>query len=549
MQRWLLALDEPASNPCGNTAINHQSSSGTISTTALTVSAGNQNSSDNDGVKFALRLPNERYICNPDSLYAVPRTDLHEVEWIEPDSIDAEVSRFVAGSSTTTTTTTTTRNNPRRCYRTSTSSGYSSHSPPLSAGSYSCYASAVPRQGQGIFRALPITMKDQFGGGLAVIHESESIPRPIWPSAFPSPRELYQSDENPEYDAVYACCGRGCAYAYSYCDWDYENSTGISASARDVLLELSRTLNSVIEGETVMTPEEILHNISQKVAQGIGLKGGIYEYVYRNSSLLSAKTSFAGDKTSSLLSCNNRTLSTKINPVNSKLYSNMRQFYVHNPAWYTCLSSCEHTHGFLSSSSSSSKGGEPIGMNNEPGKKSSPPAVFLVDDHCRETTRTLLSESQIHRNLSGSRVCKCSNRSSHSIEQPRNAYTTHCAALDPKETIVINDETMQNRNRLVHNESEYATLECSDGGSSSEGIIVSSGKTNWDHRIRGFAGDLDFTLDVSRAERLGRTIAKAKRKRQWCRALTAFFGLVFFVLSVVIVSLSVTRGRKVFGSM
>ncbi|XP_076178414.1 uncharacterized protein LOC143152318 [Ptiloglossa arizonensis] len=277
--------------------------------TTLAVSPGNQTNPDYDGVKLALRLPNERYACSPDSLYAVPRTDLHEAEWVDPDSIDAKVSKFVAGSSTTTTT--TTRNNPRRCCRTSTSSGYSSHSPPLSAGSYSCYASAVP--GQGIFRAVPITMKDQFGGGLAVIHESEAIPRPIWPSAFPSPHELYQSDENPEYDALYTCCGCGCAYTYSYCDWDYENSTG--TSARDVLLELSRTLNSVIEGETVMTPEEILHNISHKVAQGIGLKGGIYEYVYHNSAFLPGKTSFLSDRSSSLLNCNNRSLSSTINPL------------------------------------------------------------------------------------------------------------------------------------------------------------------------------------------------------------------------------------------
>lgn len=95
----------------------------------------------------------------------------------------------------------------------------------------------------------------------------------------------------------------------------------------------------------------------------------------------------------------------------------------------------------------------------------------------------------------------------------------------------------------------FQQLECSDGGSSSEGMVVASGKGDWDRRVRGFAEDLDFTLDVSHAERLGRAIARSKRKRQWCRALTAFFGLVFFVLSVVVVSLSVTRGRKVFGSM
>ncbi|XP_076668420.1 uncharacterized protein LOC143368987 isoform X3 [Andrena cerasifolii] len=499
--------------------------------TALAVSAGNQNSSpDGDGIKLALHLPNERYACNPDNLYAVPRTDLHEAEWIEPDSIDAEVSRFVADS-----TTTTTRNNPRRCCRTSTSSGYSSHSPPLSAGSYSCYASAAP--GQSFFRTVPLSMKDQFGGGLAVIHESEAIPRPIWPSAFPSPRDIHHGDENPEYDALYACCGCGCAYAYSYCDWDCENSAG--TSARDVLLELSRTLNSVIEGETAVTPEEMLHNISQKVAQGIGLKGGIYEYVYHNSSFLPGKRPLPSEQNG-----NGGAPSARINPVNSKLYSNARHFYVHNPAaWYTSLCTCEHAHRYLSTSSTSSKGDE------QPRKKESSCPVFLVDDQ-RRGTIPAGSAPRNDKSISVSRVCKCSSRSGRRVQGAQSAYANGCIGADAKETIGMNGGAKQNRSRLVPSEPEYATqLECSDGGSSSEGMVVASGKGDWDRRVRGFAEDLDFTLDVSHAERLGRAIARSKRKRQWCRALTAFFGLVFFVLSVVVVSLSVTRGRKVFGSM
>jgi len=79
---------------------------------------------------------------------------------------DIEISKFVSGIAGSKST--ASRNNPRRCYRTSTSSGYSSHSPPLSAGSYSYYASASTR--------------DPSYGSLAVIHESEAIPRPIWPS-------------------------------------------------------------------------------------------------------------------------------------------------------------------------------------------------------------------------------------------------------------------------------------------------------------------------------------------------------------------------------
>ncbi|XP_076280174.1 uncharacterized protein LOC143208986 isoform X2 [Lasioglossum baleicum] len=569
MQRWLLALDEPASNPCGSILVNHEPSLGGVIATALAVPAGNQNQNQNlnqnsprtdgggdgdrdgDGAKLALHLPNERYGCNPDcSLYAVPRTELHEAEWIEPDSIDAEFSRFVAGSSAATTTT---RNNSRRCCRTSTSSGYSSHSPPLSGGSYSCYASAIP--GQAFFRTVPLSIKDQFGGGLAVIHESETIPRPIWPSAFPGPHELYQTDENPEYDALYACCGCGCAYAYSHCDRDYEKTT--STSAHEILLELSQTLNSVIEGETAMTPEEILQSISHKVTQGIGLKSGIYEYVYHQNSsgkFLPGKKSLLSDKSSSLFSCGNRTGSSRINPVNSKLYTNARHLYLHNPGWYTSVCTCEHAHHrFLSTSSSSSKGDEETGIGNAVEKKGVASPVFQTDCQGMPTNRGQVARNNANEPVSGFRVigCGCScncNSSRPSRQATRNAYANRRIGQDAKETVGLNGEK-ENRNTLRHGEPEYATLECSDGGSSSEGIVVASGKSNWDSRFRGFAGDLDFTLDVSRAERLGRAIAKAKRKRQWCRALTAFFGLVFFVLSVVIVSLSVTRGRKAFGSM
>jgi len=97
----------------------------------------------------------------------------------------------------------------------------------------------------------------------------------------------------------------------------------------------------------------------------------------------------------------------------------------------------------------------------------------------------------------------------------------------------------------------FQQLVCSDVGSSTEGTIASLSANDWNRRltIRDLEENFDFTLDVTQAERLGRTIARAKRKRKWCRALTTLFGLVFFVLSVIVVSLSITRGRKVFGSM
>lgn len=95
----------------------------------------------------------------------------------------------------------------------------------------------------------------------------------------------------------------------------------------------------------------------------------------------------------------------------------------------------------------------------------------------------------------------------------------------------------------------FQQLDYSDIGSSSEETIASS--IDWNRRlaVKDLGKDLDFTLDVTRAERLNRTIAKAKRKRQWCRALTTLFALIFFVLSVIVVSLCITRGRKMFGSI
>ncbi|XP_049813499.1 uncharacterized protein LOC126260234 [Schistocerca nitens] len=59
----------------------------------------------------------------------------------------------------------------------------------------------------------------------------------------------------------------------------------------------------------------------------------------------------------------------------------------------------------------------------------------------------------------------------------------------------------------------------------------------------------DFTLDKAAAERLMRNIQKAKRRRCVCHAATSFLGLAVFLLSVMLVSLAMTGGRRYFGSL
>lgn len=85
-------------------------------------------------------------------------------------------------------------------------------------------------------------------------------------------------------------------------------------SAREVLLELSRTLNSVIDGDRVTaTPEDVLRDISRIVSLGIGARNddGIYEYVRSPRAF--------DDKDRTSRNCAKH-VPSRVNPVNSKLY-------------------------------------------------------------------------------------------------------------------------------------------------------------------------------------------------------------------------------------
>ncbi|XP_025203923.1 uncharacterized protein LOC112600825 [Melanaphis sacchari] len=60
---------------------------------------------------------------------------------------------------------------------------------------------------------------------------------------------------------------------------------------------------------------------------------------------------------------------------------------------------------------------------------------------------------------------------------------------------------------------------------------------------------LQFTLDTQQAEKLMQKIKVGKKHRCWCRFITACVGLIMFLVSVVTVSLTLTRGQKMFGSL
>ncbi|XP_029168612.1 uncharacterized protein LOC114938720 isoform X2 [Nylanderia fulva] len=389
-----------------------------------------------------------------------PTIEPYGIEWVRSDS--GEISKF-AGGIIGKSAAATRINNTRRCYKTSISSGYSSHSPLLSVGSCSYYASTSTR--------------DLSYGGLAVIHESETacVPQSIWPSA-------YHQVENIDYEGIYTCrvCGCTCSYPPSSSP---PTSSPLRASAREVLLELSRTLNSVIEGDIAVAPEDILRDISRIISLEIGPRSdNLYEYVcpswtFNDDNLL-ASSNYIKDA------------SSRVNSANSELYVGPRAFY----------------------------------ENNSVGS-----ALLLKNDRI---TRRENIERESCETSSGPYI----------LEYLNDRHVGSACGLVKASKRCQNGLTSKS-------ESKYSALDYSDIGSSSEETIASSNDWNRRLAVRGFGEDFDFTLDVTRAERLSRTIAKAKRKRQWCRALTTLFGLIFFVLSVIVVSLCVTRGRKVFGSI
>lgn len=61
--------------------------------------------------------------------------------------------------------------------------------------------------------------------------------------------------------------------------------------------------------------------------------------------------------------------------------------------------------------------------------------------------------------------------------------------------------------------------------------------------------ETDFTLDESRAAQLRVKMKQEKRFRSRCKIVLSFLSLIFFLITVMAVSLILTRGKRMFGSM
>lgn len=92
-----------------------------------------------------------------------------------------------------------------------------------------------------------------------------------------------------------------------------------------MLLELSRTLNSVIDGNVTAAPEEILRDISRIVSLEIGTRNdNLYEYVRPSWTF--------NDKNPTVWPSCVKNVPSRMNPINSKLYVSPRCLYGYKPA-------------------------------------------------------------------------------------------------------------------------------------------------------------------------------------------------------------------------
>lgn len=123
---------------------------------------------------------------------------------------------------------------------------------------------------------------------------------------------------------IYTCRVCGCTYNYSPPPPSLL-LTPSPSRAHEVLLELSRTLNSVIDGKVTAAPEEILRDISRIVSLEVGTRNdNVYEYVCPSWTF--------NDKNPSVWPNCVKNVPSRMNPINSQLYVSPRCLYEYNPA-------------------------------------------------------------------------------------------------------------------------------------------------------------------------------------------------------------------------
>ncbi|XP_026681492.1 uncharacterized protein LOC108252742 [Diaphorina citri] len=359
-----------------------------------------------------------------------------------------------------------------------------------------------------------------------------TIPRPVWPR-----NEKYK--KQPSYKNEERST-----------DWHSENEKSASPqgsnfiirpkagyeekadSTKDILKDLAETINLAIDQKDQLSPEDLLKTLS--------------ETINKNWDMLSSDSAV-------------RQLSRNLNQ--SEVATISRAF--------------SHTSSFsepyLSNRPLSDAEAGRLSLLKRLGKLSlyEPPAY---EKHTRESstsseeTSSGFSEFSPTPTTSSTADSPSSRRSPENSKVPLFTHENLSTVSNGLRNVVLYGSGLQCRD----GQNEYEKLNFRDRKSSSEEKSEDSSQdlssSNWDDTnvkpskqyeaqyrtsnstIPGYNFP-DFTLDTHQAEKLMSKIQATKRQRCWCRMATCLFGLLFLLLSVMAVSMFLTRGQRMFGSL
>ncbi|CAG9853608.1 unnamed protein product [Phyllotreta striolata] len=339
-------------------------------------------------------------------------------------------------------------------------------------------------------KSVPFQSNSSGEGTLTTIHEGEvdlPVPRPIWPL-------------NDKYDSLVD----DALLLYTSLNYRPDNSKPLDAcidiSVKDLLLEILNGINETLEGKNATTAENMLKIIDERIRLKLEvLKASTEEEMKR----LCVNLTNCRKKNSALKALSNSTSSG-----NSSKTSNSRI--------RTLSSETEEVYELPSRSSSSGFSDSLKEPQNMP--------VFVHDN--------LVNVPNIIRNaLIYGTLCR--------------TKTGHDGLL--KKTKKIG--TLTRKTRAVSDNKPSVWEQYYGVKAVEEGDVRYPTKPTDVPLYPGGRPEADFTLDVPRSEHLLKRMKNDKKWRCRCRLLTSFFGLVFFLLSVMAVSLILTRGKRMFGSM
>ncbi|XP_044736016.1 uncharacterized protein LOC123298161 isoform X2 [Chrysoperla carnea] len=327
-----------------------------------------------------------------------------------------------------------------------------------------------------------------------------SIPRPVWPGV----RGNNSSDSDDSLN-IYSSLNNYVTQLQSH-SVNANHSDTRRACARDLLRELSKTLTEVVEGKNEQRPEDVLKGLNTKISQTLEVLQT--ENDIRNLSHIIS----SGDKLRTV----SRALShnSSDSPLSDWDRIIREEEVYHEPSGVSSASS-----GFSDVSQIFKN------KNLDASSPQNPPPVF------------------VHKNLS-------------SISNGvRNAmiYGTLCRGaqrIDTKFKLIDNCDGAGLRSvREISHSDKPSVWEHYYGAGFTNGDFKLLAKPTDTPAFPAGRPEADFTLDVPRAELLMRRMKADKRWRCKCRIITSLLGLIFFLLTVMAVSLMLTNGKKMFGSM